>query len=63
MKFKKEYRWLLFLLVPFIAFVIIHFMVPLQFVLNAQPRVTQSYNLQTTENDQLSVRSSVIGLS
>jgi uncharacterized membrane protein len=60
MKFKKEYRWLMFLLLPFIVFMLVLFMVPLEFVLNAQPLATQNYNAQKTELEQIPVRAAVV---
>jgi len=41
---KNELRWLLFLLVPIVIGLIIHFVIPLLFVLNANPRVEEAYN-------------------
>jgi hypothetical protein len=57
MKFKKEYRWLLFLIIPFIVFMFVLFMVPLQIALNAQPLATLAYSLQKGENTQTQLRS------
>jgi ABC-type uncharacterized transport system permease subunit len=57
MKFKKEYRWLLFLIIPFIVFMFVLFMAPLQIVLNSQPLATQAYSLQNTVHTQNQLRS------
>lgn len=57
MKFKKEYRWLLFLIIPFIAFMFVLFMAPLQIILNSQPLATQSYSLKSVVHAQNQLRS------
>lgn len=57
MKFKKEYRWLLFLIIPFIVFMFVLFMAPLQIVLNSQPLATQAYSLQNAVQTQNQLRS------
>ncbi len=57
MKFKKEYRWLFFLVVPFVVFMITLFMIPLQIIINSQPLATQSYNIQKGQLAQHQLRS------
>ena len=42
MKYKKELRWLVFLLVPFFIFLTIHLILPVTFVLNSYP-IFQDY--------------------
>jgi hypothetical protein len=63
MKFKEEYRWLMFLLLPFIVLMILLFMVPLEFVLNGQPLATHHYNAQKAEMQQIPVRASIVALT
>ena len=57
MKFKKEYRWLLFLVIPFVLFMFVLFMAPLEVILNAQPLITQQYNLRKHQMKQDHLRS------
>ena len=57
MKFKKEYRWLLFLIIPFIIFMIILIITPLEFLLKAQPLATQAYTIKMNLGIQDSLRS------
>jgi hypothetical protein len=60
MKNKNELRWLMFMLIPFVIFLIIHFLVPLMFLLNANPIVEESYNNERIKLEQNSVRSLAI---
>lgn len=36
--------WLCFMLLPFMVGVIIHFMVPIQFILTSNPKIEEAYN-------------------
>lgn len=47
MKFvlKRELRWLIFLLVPFVFLLIIHVVVPLTFLTQSTPLLQESYNI------------------
>lgn len=47
MKFvlKKEIRWLVFLLLPFIFLLIIHVLVPLLIITQSNPLLQSTYNI------------------
>jgi hypothetical protein len=47
MKFvlKRELRWLIFLLVPFVFLLIIHVVVPLTFLTQSTPLLQENYNI------------------
>jgi hypothetical protein len=48
MKFvlKKEIRWLVFLLVPFVCFLILHVLAPLLILTQSNPLLQSSYNIK-----------------
>lgn len=54
---KSEYRWLLFILLPFILILVIHFLIPLEFALQSSPVVQESYNSQKIQIEQVAIRS------
>lgn len=41
---KTRNTWLYFMLVPFIIGAIIHFVVPMQFILTSNPKIEEVYN-------------------
>jgi hypothetical protein len=43
MKVKKELRWLIFLIVPFVIILTIHVVIPVTFILNSNPIFEDSY--------------------
>ena len=43
MKFKAEYRWLLFILIPFVVLLVVHIVNPLLLLLSSQPVGISSY--------------------
>jgi hypothetical protein len=43
MKYKKELRWLLFLLVPFVLLLCLHILIPLQLVTSSHALQNESY--------------------
>lgn len=48
--------WLCFMLLPFMAGVLIHFMVPIQFILTSNPKIEEAYNTIEIEVEQSTVR-------
>lgn len=44
MKFKSEYRWLMFILIPFVVLLVIHITNPLMLLLNSHPVAISSYS-------------------
>jgi len=57
MKYKKEFRWLAFLLVPFIALLSLYVFVPLLIAGNSYSVLQNAYNFQTTVTVKSTVRS------
>ena len=43
MKFKTEYRWFLFILIPFIVLLVIHILCPLMLLLNSHAISVKAY--------------------
>ena len=48
--------WLLFMMVPFLVGVLIHFLVPLQFIITSNPKIEEAYNSYKIEVEQNTVR-------
>ena len=57
MEFKSEYRWLLFLLIPFITLLTIHITTPLTFLLSTQQPLISYYTEIIMGNLAQSLRS------
>ena len=57
MKITKEYRWLLFLLVPLIILMIILILISAQFVFFSKIFSTHSYNLAKNINSKILLQS------
>lgn len=60
MQLKKEMRWMAFLLVPLIILLALHFFIPLQFVLNSYPVLTQDYNNRISQMQQDTARAHAV---
>lgn len=53
---KSAKTWLLFMMVPFFIGVLIHFMVPLEIIISANPKLEETYNGYKIEVEQNTVR-------
>jgi len=60
MKFKSEYRWLLFILIPFVVLLVIHIINPLMLLLNSQPVALNSYTTRNIDALNMATRSYLI---
>jgi hypothetical protein len=60
LNFKTQYRWLLFILVPFILILAIHITIPLVFLFESQPLAVESYTNENIHNLITTLRSFVI---
>lgn len=52
----KNSTWLAFMLIPFMIGVILHFIIPIQFIMVSSPKIERTYNLFKTEIEQDSIR-------
>lgn len=50
-------KWLLLLMIPFFAGVIVHFIVPLQMIVRTNPKLEETFNGYKIEVEQTTVRS------
>lgn len=53
---KSAKTWLLFMMIPFFIGVLIHFLVPLQIIISANPKLEETYNGYKIEVEQNTVR-------
>lgn len=60
MKYKKELRWLLFLLVPFVLMLCLHILIPLELVANGHALQNESYAVESNHLAESTLQSQSI---
>lgn len=60
MEFKSEYRWLFFLMIPFIILLSIHIATPLTFVLSTNSLIIKEHTEGNIINMMMTVRTFII---
>jgi hypothetical protein len=60
MKFKAEYRWLLFILIPFVVLLVVHVVNPLMLLLSSQPLAISAYTAHSIDQLNTASRSELL---